>query len=263
MIISKAYDKISINLEDEIKAIDENAPIKIARTDYTPVLWEFISASKWSIVRDQNTGKMKYLKSSKYQKTLHQLVMDVYFGEDFRKQAYEQGMILEHLDNDGFNCEISNLFFLLKVKNTYKGWYLDKLVEESMPRVALAIFHIIANRTFQLTLAFNQTFTNCATGKRLSNIKLLYSYDYEIVLQDSEQILQSILSQQHISIQELRERYRFIDCKVEEMEELILTEEEKLFGTSPGRIFFRNNMPYMDVSKVMIQKAGPEISWTK
>lgn len=41
-------------------------------------------------------------------KYLHQIVFDYYFREDFRKKVYDLGYIIEHLDNDGFNCDISN-----------------------------------------------------------------------------------------------------------------------------------------------------------
>lgn len=151
------------------------------------------------------------------------IVYDYYFGEDNRKKAYELGYIIEHLDNDGFNCEISNLFILKKVKNTYKGWHFDKEVKEALLTIGLRIYHIIENKTFQITIAFNKSFVNNASGKTLDRIKLLYDYNYEIVLQDAEQILESIVDTNHINFDKWKELYRYKDIKISFVPEIELT----------------------------------------
>lgn len=143
---------------------------------------------------------------------------------------YESGYIIEHLDNDGFNCDISNLYMLKKVKNTYKGWNFDLEAKEALPIIGLRIYHVLSNKTFQITIVFNQTFVNSKSGKALSKVLLLYDYNYEIVLQDAEQILESIVETGIVNLDKWKELYRFKDMKVSYSEDIELTEDEKKQG---------------------------------
>src|SRR5690625_4549995 len=158
---------------------------KLAFVDYTPEMYDLSRNARFRIPDTEEAKEnYKYPYSNEYKKTLHQISFDYYFGEEFRKLAYSKGYIIEHLDNDGFNCLISNLFLLKKIKNTYKGWNFDKIVDNSKYIAALTIYHILENRTFQITIAFNELYRNDHTGKSLGQVRLLYPYNYEIVLQD-------------------------------------------------------------------------------
>ncbi|MGL5254031.1 MAG: hypothetical protein ACRC9L_03325 [Brevinema sp.] len=197
---------------------------KLGFTNYTEELWEIIKNYTWSVKKDNN-GLPKYLLANKLGKTLHQVVIDYYFTEKTRIDAYDKGYIIEHLDNNGFNCKISNLYFMKKLMNTYKGWGFDKNSKESIPIVAIKMFHIIETKRFQITLAFNTRFTNTSTGKDLCSVKFLYDTSYEIVFQDAETILDYIVTNMHFDIIDLRELLRYKDYRLEEYENFDLTEE--------------------------------------
>ncbi|MEC0243588.1 hypothetical protein P4H66_27595, partial [Paenibacillus dokdonensis] len=168
-------DKISINI---------NGTDKLAFVDYTPGMYDLIRNARFRTSENEEAKqKYKYPYSNEYKKTLHQISFDYYFGEEYRKEAYSKDYIIEHLDNDGFNCSISNLFLLKKIKNTYKGWYFDKVVHDSKHIAALTIYHVLENKTFQITIAFNEEYRNAHNGKLLERVRLLYSYSYETVLQ--------------------------------------------------------------------------------
>lgn len=190
---------------------------KLGDTNFTAELWDIISHVTWSVQND-NDGNPKYIKSNQLNKTLHQVVIDYYFGEKVRKEAYKRDFIIEHLDNEGFNCKISNLYFLKRLTNTYKGWYFDKKSKESVPIVSIKMFHIIETKRFQITAAFNYPFKSDKSGKELSGMKLLYDTPYEIVFQDAETLLNYILDNMKVDIAELRKLLRFKDIRIEEYE---------------------------------------------
>jgi len=193
-------NKVSLSVHNNQIAINIDGLNKLAFTNYTEELFEIIKNAKFRIPDNSEAIKnYKYPYSNKYKKYLHQIVFDYYFGEDIRKKLYDSGYVIEHLDNDGFNCDISNLFVLKDVKNIYKGWHFDKERLKALPIIALKIYHIMENKTFQITIAFNQTFTN-SNNEVLDTIRLLYDYNYEIVLQDAEQILESIVNTGNINL---------------------------------------------------------------
>lgn len=188
---------------------------KLGCTNYTPELWDIISNTTWTIKKDNN-GNPKYIRSNQLKKMLHQVVIDFYFTEEERMYAYGKNFIIEHLDNDGFNCRISNLYFLHKHTNTYKGWHFDKRSRKSIPIVSIKMFHIIETERFQITAAFNYPFTSPTTGKEICSVKFLYDTSYEIVFQDAETLLDYILSNMKFDVSELRKIPRYKDMRIEE-----------------------------------------------
>lgn len=241
-------EKVSLSISNGKIAINIDGTGKLAFVTYSEELFEIIKNARFSVPDTQERiGKYKYPYSNEYKKTLHQIVFDYYFGEEHRTRAYELGYIIEHLDNDGFNCDISNLFVLKKVKNTYKGWNFDKEVKSALPVIALKIYHILKNKTFQITIAFNQTFNNQNSGKTIDKIKLLYDYNYEIVLQDAEQILESIVNTGRIDFNAWKELYRFKDIRVSHSPDIVLTEEEKKQGF--GTLIFRGGKTYISIGE--------------
>lgn len=232
-------DKISINI------IGMN---KLAFVDYTPEMYELIRDARFRTPKTEEAKKnYKYPYSNEYKKTLHQISFDYYFGEEYREEAYSKGYIIEHLDNNGFNCSISNLFLLKKIKNTYKGWNFDKLAENSKEIAALTIYHVLENKTFQITIAFNEFYRNDHKGKSLGNVRLLYPYNYEIVLQDAEQIIEAISNRENINFERWKEIYRFKDIRIEYAPELQLTEEEKI--QPPGTFVIRDGKYYILIGR--------------
>lgn len=237
-------DEVSLSVYNDKISINIKGTSKLAFVNYTNELLEIIKNARFRVPKTEKAIKeYKYLYSNEYKKTLHQIVIDYYFGEDFRKKLYELDYIIEHLDNDGFNCEISNLYFLKKIKNTYKGWYFDKEIVKAIPIMGLKIYHLIENKTFQITIAFNQSFVNKTSGKILDTIRLLYEYNYEIVLQDAEQILEAVVNSNYINFKEWKKLYRYNDIEINYAPEIQLTEEEKQQGY--GTIIYREGRAHI------------------
>lgn len=239
VILDVWNDKISINIM---------GMKKLAFVDHTPEMYELIKNARFRIPETEEAiENYKYPYSNEYKKGLHQISFDYYFGEELRKDAYSKGYIIEHLDNDGFNCSISNLFLLKKIKNTYKGWNFDKVVKDTKHIASMRIYHILENRTFQITIAFNELYHNDLTGKSVEKIRLLYPYDYEIVLQDAEQIIEAISNKENINFRRWKEIYRFKDIRITYATELQLTEEEK--KQPPGSMVIRDGRLYFLIGK--------------
>lgn len=235
---------MSLNVYNEKISINIKGLHKLAFVNYTEELYEMMKKARFRVPKTPEAiEKYAYLYSNEYKKYLHQIVYDCYFGEGIRKRLYKDGYIIEHLDNDGFNCDISNLYALKKIKNTYKGQYFDKESSKALPITALKIYHIIENQTFQITIFFNQTFTNDIFKKTLDSIRLLYHYNYEIVLQDAEQILESIVNTNHINLDQWKKLYRFNDIEIKHAPEIELTEEEK--KQEYGSMIFRDGKAYL------------------
>jgi hypothetical protein len=256
---------VSISVYNDCISINIDGMSKLAFVDYSEDMLEIIKSARFRVPRTPETRtKYKYPYSNEYGKTLHQIVFDFYFSEEKRTELYAQKYIIEHLDNDGFNCRISNLYFLKDIKNTYKGWHLDKISKESMPVVAMKIYHIFENKTFQIVLFFNQSFVNKRTLNYLQTVKLLYEYNYEIVLQDAEQILESIVNTGEIRFDQWRKLYRYNDIRMTYFPKIELTEEEKQQGF--GTLIWRDGKALllvgMDENSIGLVNSVPyEVDW--
>lgn len=241
-------DRVTLEVWNDTISINIIGMKKLAFVDYTPEMYDLIKNARFRIPDTEEAKEnYKYPFSNEYKKTLHQISFDYYFGEELRKEAYCKDYIIEHLDNDGFNCSISNLFLLKKIKNTYKGWNFDKVVDNSKHIAALTIYHVLENRTFQITIAFNELYRNNHIGKSLEKIRLLYPYNYEIVLQDAEQIIEAISNRENINFERWEEIYRFKDIRIEYATELQLTEEEK--QQPRGSSVIRDGLYYLLIGK--------------
>lgn len=192
------------------------------------------------------------------------MVIDYYFGDKVRKKARENNMIIEHLNNNGLDCRISNLYFLHDIKNKYKGNYFDKKTEESLPIFALRVFHIIKNNTFQITIGFTAEFNLINDkSKPISSIKFLYKgIEYWNVIQDAETMIDELLEKGRLSFN--NSLYRYKDYKVEFGEYATLTEAEAKKGILPGSVIWRNGEPLLimgDPSKIQINSVYYEENW--
>jgi hypothetical protein len=166
-------------------------------TDYTDGLWKIINASKWHI------KESKYIYSGKG-KSLHRTVMEYWYGQEWCEKMSKKGFVIDHIDNDGFNCLYENLEFLTHVKNWhYKGNYYDKERIEKLPIAAINIFKKKDGDKFQITIGFNTPFSN-AQGEVISKAFFVYeTKDYDLVLADALSLVESVGKGQ-IAIHRLR-----------------------------------------------------------
>lgn len=70
-----------------------------------------------------------------------------------KKQSLN-GYMVDHMDNNGYNCCVENLFFLLENENKAKGFALDQYSKEKT-HIALTLCRDFETKHFQITIVFN------------------------------------------------------------------------------------------------------------
>lgn len=227
---------------------------KLGYTNFNEELWNIIKDRKFSVkykTLKDNTREAKYIMCNSLKKLLHQIVIDFYYGEDIRKEMYNKEFIIEHHDNDGFNCTIENLSFLSKKRNTSKGFGYDVERVDFLDNVAINIFRDFETQNYQITLAFN-TPCNLVTddGKTISlaTMYLVYDNNFKIVINDATNILDLLKSYGKLDINKLN----FNNWLYEPCTHLYLSKEERY---SPiinrnGKLYFNMDSPHGIIKKI-------------
>lgn len=118
--------------------------------------------------------------------------MRKWYGNEVYKQMKANNYVIDHMDNNGYNCHISNLCFLLKSENTAKGLTVDKLSNEKA-YIALTMFKDFSTQLIQSTIVFNYPaiakISNLDIPAIIELVYLLYDCDYELVINDTRTIL--------------------------------------------------------------------------
>lgn len=135
----------------------------------------------------------EYLYSSKLGMYLHVYIMRKWYGDEVYEQMKTDGYVVDHMDNDGHNCCIDNLCFLISDENKAKGMTLDKLSADRS-HIALSMYKDFDTQLFQITIFFNYpaTAVNIEGLGRPAVIELaylLYDCEYEMVINDARAIL--------------------------------------------------------------------------
>lgn len=205
---------------------------KLAFTTYRADYFEELSTHTWGI-------KNGYLYNQALGGYLHRYIMAKWYGADILDDLTKRDYVIDHLNNDHFDCRISNLEFLKKNRNTAKGQYLDAETPQMRARLALSLFKDFTTGCYQITIGCNDTIvrTDSDGSKHLINhIKLLYDCDYSLVILDAEAILTEYESKSSFNLNQLHH------CDVREEEAVIvdLTEEEQ-----HSAFVFRDGKPYL------------------
>lgn len=187
-------------------------------TTYTERVWEKIKDLNWYV--DENKfikGEKTYIytgssKFGKY-KDLHQIIMLIWYGVDKIKEAYDQRFIVEHHDNNAFNCSIENLSFASNDINIAKAHTFDKERPRLIDKVTVNFFKDFKSRKYQITLGFNKPYT-LVEGSQTTNVTamyLLYSDDFRLVFTDASRIVWDLLEKDSIDLTLLR----YIDREIQ------------------------------------------------
>lgn len=132
-----------------------------------------------------------YLRSSKLKCKLHTYVMRKWYGDEMYEKMASDGYVVDHMDNNGYNCSLNNLCFLKKNLNTAKGQDLDIKLKKR-EEIALTITKDFKTSLFQIVVLFNYPAVAKGEGiKRPTVIEqayLLYDSIYEKVLNDANKI---------------------------------------------------------------------------
>lgn len=193
----------------------------LASVTYTEDLYNMVASTTWTKVTSE-TGK-EYLKSAKYG-LLHQLVMNYFYGEDVLKEAYKKGYVIDHLDNNGYECTYENLTLIPKKENSAKGLTYDIERAESMRKFAINITKDFDTREFQISLVFNQPAKIKIEDEEVPLIRLYLRYgtDYKTAFIDARSILNDLNEKSSLDFANLR--HKGLDYKKAEV--IFATHEE-------------------------------------
>ncbi|MED3576076.1 hypothetical protein [Cytobacillus praedii] len=207
---------------------------KLGYTDYTKELWDKISSVNWHI-------NGEYIYSSKLKMYLHRFVMAHWYGEDILKQSKESGFIVEHHDNDGFNCLISNLSFAPEPVNKAKAYTYDKDRIKMMRDVAINFYKDFSTGQYQITVAFNKETLYWIPEKKtfvdIVKMSLLYDDDFIRTFQDASSILHEMELYKKLDLSKLR----FKKMEYQEAIHIPITSDNKddIFFEHDGKIAIR------------------------
>jgi hypothetical protein len=164
---------------------------RLAYTNFEENLWNKIQSTSWHVNRNKTKNKEKnYIKSTKLG-LLHRVVMAHWYGEEELAHSSKMKYVVDHLDNDGFNCFLENLCFIPREKNSAKGLTYDKDRAEAIDKLAVNIFKDFETQLFQITVAFNEPTAYQINDQLvvISSLKLLYENDFARTLANAEKIL--------------------------------------------------------------------------
>lgn len=159
--------------------------------------WDFLAHAS---IRDDYIDEIQSVTWSKngeylYNKKLgylHIYIMKKWYGEEKYLQMSRAGYVIDHMDNNGHNCCINNLFFLTSDENKAKGLTVDKM-SKKRTHMALSLYKDFETGYFQITIVFNYPAIAKIEGlERPAKIDLaclLYDCEYELVLNDARKIL--------------------------------------------------------------------------
>jgi hypothetical protein len=200
-------------------------------TTYTEEVWKNIKDLNWYV--DDNKlkkGEKTYIytgstKFGKY-KDLHQIIMLTWYGVDNIKEAYDKRFIVEHHDNDAFNCLIENLSFASNDINIAKAHTYDKERPRLIGKVTVHFFKDFKSGKYQITLGFNEPYTLVEGSKRtnVTAMYLLYDDDFRLVFMDASRIVWDLLEKDSIDLSLLR----YIDREIQPDIYIFAKEGEKL-----------------------------------
>lgn len=191
---------------------------KMAFATYREDYIEELTSVTWS----ESKG---YLKNSKLG-YLHRYIMKKWYGEDILKEMDRKKWIVDHMDNNGYNCKLSNLEFLPTRHNVAKGQTFDVEAKVLRHEIAVTLFKDFTTGLYQITVFFNKTMVTKGLpdgeSKRVSSLKLLYNCDYKIVINDAESILLDYDLCKRININNLK----CLEFKIEYAKQVLLKEDE-------------------------------------
>lgn len=139
---------------------------------------------------------------------LHRYVMEKWYGKEMLDSMTKQGWVVDHMNNIGYDCRISNLEFLPRGNNVAKGQTLDVDAESLRMNIALTLCKDFTTGFYQIHIGCNDPIhvidSNEQTSSRLAKLKLLYKCDYRIVVNDATQLLKQYELEGIIQINKLR-----------------------------------------------------------
>lgn len=252
----------------EIKFFNKDYGI-IGFADYTRLIWEEISKVNWYVDEKKFINGEKtyiYTGSSRFGEIyqLHQIVMKFWYGADALQIAYEKKYIVEHHNNNAFDCHVVNLSFASNDLNLTKAHSFDKNQPKLLKQAAVNFFKDFTTQQYQITIRFTGDFILLQNGKKVYVDKLcfLYENNFRVVYTDANRIVDELLEVGKIDFKLLS----FIDYSYVEAKFFVPTEGEELKGIkiitdkdgnnymivaeeAKGKVFFNSTPPDKELYK--------------
>ena len=217
---ARTLNKVSRTGDTVYIKIEKDDTVHLARTTYREDYYEELCNYIWSINSDG------YPTNITLGGGLHRYVMGKWYGEDTLKEFTDKGYVVDHMNNNHLDCRISNLEFLKKIYKTATGFVFDKDSEEIKHRIAVNLFKDFSTGNYQITIGCNDNICyndNDGNVHYVNAIKLLYSCDYSIVINDAENIIRQYETEEIINIHSTHA----VDIRVDEAPSIVFTQEEK------------------------------------
>ncbi|AJE53055.1 hypothetical protein [Paenibacillus polymyxa] len=134
-------------------------------------------------------------------KKLHQIVMMLWYGVEEVQSAYQRRFIIEHHNNEAFDCHISNLSFASNDLNLTKAHSFDKNQPKLLQQAGVNFYKDFGTQQYQITIAFTKDYFLSIDGKLVlvDSIHLLYEDNFRIVYTDANRIVDELLENEQIN----------------------------------------------------------------
>ncbi|MBZ9622943.1 HNH endonuclease [Clostridium sp. FP2] len=242
----KADQKVAIR-GDKIEIIRSSYK-KIAFATYDKELFDKISSVTWTLTKD--SGGKEYIVSKKYG-SLHRLVVAHFYGEDYVTEAYKQGYVIDHMDNNGYECTYENLVTIPRKENVAKGQTYDIERKESIRKFAINITRDFNTKEFQISVIFNKHIDIVENDivTPLSVIYFKYGTDYKTTFIDARSIINDLNSGGKLNLGHLRcDKYSYKKAEIvfaskEDIESGMYIKDGKMYiiQGSPSTIMLKTN----------------------
>lgn len=236
-------------------------------TDFTNEIWEKLSMFNWYIDEQKFVKKEKtyiYTGSKIFGnlKKLHQIVMMLWYGNEAVQTAYQNKFIIEHHNNNEFDCYIRNLSFASNDLNLTKAHSFDKAQPKLLQLAAVNFNKDFETKQYQITIKFTRNYYLIIDEKAIlvDSIYLLYEDNFRVVYTDANRIVDELLengkinfkllSYKHFSYKEAKIYIPKEDEKIEGIQ--IRTDEDGnnfLIVSDDTLFFFNSTLPDQDLYK--------------
>ncbi|WP_336775090.1 hypothetical protein [Paenibacillus sp. MMO-58] len=222
---------------------------RLAITDYSEELFNKITAVGWSKNGD-------YVRSSKLKMSLHQLVMEHYYGVEELAAARSKGFIIEHHNNDGFDCQISNLSFAPETQNKAKAFTYDKMREDMMGSVAVNFYKDFISGRYQITIGFNKehSFIDSSKGMAIPIVAMYFVYnnDFYRTMTDATKILHELNLYGKFDLKSLLyERYHYKEAIPFPTD---VPDDQVFYFDENGEVLIRLGTPHLVINQIAEDK---------
>ncbi|MGE5474534.1 MAG: hypothetical protein ACM3UU_09970 [Ignavibacteriales bacterium] len=256
--ISHDYEKIQLNNKEYGVT---------GLTDYTPAVWNELSAVNWYVnEREFIENKKTYIYTGSKRfgelNKLHQIVMMLWYGKEAVQSAYLNNYIIEHHNNDEFDCHIRNLSFASNDLNLAKAHTFDKTQPLLLNQAAVNFYKDFETKQYQITVKFTRDYILSVNGKSflLDSLFLLYEDNFRVVYTDANRIVDELLEIGQVNFKLLSYKdYSFVEGKIyipkkdEKIEGIQIRTDESgnsyITVSDDTLFFFNRTLPDQDLYK--------------